>query len=188
MFDNEGLNVEVLKIPKERIGVIIGKDGEIKDKIEKDLKVEIDIDEDGEVTIYGTELQDDPLATWKARDIIKAIGRGFNPEKSLKLISDEYIIDIIDITDFAHTDNAIRRLKGRVIGSGGKSRRYIEELTDTDLSVYGKTIAILGDYESVQIAKEAVNMLLKGTSHSKMYKYLERHRQNIKRKELELWK
>ncbi|WP_421078581.1 KH domain-containing protein [Methanothermococcus sp. Ax23] len=181
-------NIEVLKIPKDRIGVLVGKKGETKNKIEKELGVEIDIDEDGEITVFSTEEQKDPLATWKARDIIRAIGRGFNPEKALKLVSDDYILEIIDITDYAHSDNAIRRLKGRVIGSGGKSRRYIEDLTDTDLSVYGKTIAILGEYEPVQIAKEAVSMILRGSSHAKMYKYLERHRQDIKRRELELWK
>ena len=186
-MDMEG-NIEVLKIPKDRIGVLVGKKGETKNKIEKELGVEIDIDEDGEITVFSTEEQKDPLATWKARDIIRAIGRGFNPEKALKLISDDYVLEIIDITDYAHSDNAIRRLKGRVIGSGGKSRRYIEDLTDTDLSVYGKTIAILGEYEPVQIAKEAVSMILRGSSHAKMYKYLERHRQDIKRRELELWK
>jgi len=181
-------NIEVLKIPKDRIGVLVGKKGETKNKIEKELGVEIEIDEDGEITIFSTEEQKDPLATWKARDIVRAIGRGFNPEKALKLISDDYVLEIIDITDYAHSDNAIRRLKGRVIGSGGKSRRYIEDLTDTDISVYGKTIAVLGEFEPVQIAKEAVSMILRGSSHAKMYKYLERHRQDIKRRELELWK
>jgi ribosomal RNA assembly protein len=186
-MDMEG-NIEVLKIPKDRIGVLVGKKGETKNKIEKELGVEIEIDEDGEITIFSTEEQKDPLATWKARDIVRAIGRGFNPEKALKLISDDYVLEIIDITDYAHSDNAIRRLKGRVIGSGGKSRRYIEDLTDTDISVYGKTIAVLGEFEPVQIAKEAVSMILRGSSHAKMYKYLERHRQDIKRRELELWK
>ena len=186
-MDMEG-NIEVLKIPKDRIGVLVGKKGETKNKIEKELGVEIDIDEDGEITIFSTEEQKDPLATWKARDIVRAIGRGFNPEKALKLISDDYVLEIIDITDYAHSDNAIRRLKGRVIGSGGKSRRYIEDLTDTDISVYGKTIAVLGEFEPVQIAIEAVSMILRGSSHAKMYKYLERHRQDIKRRELELWK
>lgn len=186
-MDIEG-NIEVLKIPKDRIGVLVGKKGETKNKIEKELGVEIEIDEDGEITIFSTEEQKDPLATWKARDIVRAIGRGFNPEKALKLISDDYVLEIIDITDYAHSDNAIRRLKGRVIGSGGKSRRYIEDLTDTDISVYGKTIAVLGEFEPVQIAKEAVSMILRGSSHAKMYKYLERHRQDIKRRELELWK
>ncbi|WP_292459883.1 KH domain-containing protein [Methanothermococcus sp.] len=186
-MDMEG-NIEVLKIPKDRIGVLVGKKGETKNKIEKELGVEIEIDEDGEITVYSTEEMKDPLATWKARDIVRAVGRGFNPEKALKLVSDDYILEIIDITDYAHSDNAIRRLKGRVIGSGGKSRRYIEDLTDTDISIYGKTIAILGEYEPVQIAKEAVSMILRGSSHAKMYKYLERHRQDIKRRELELWK
>ncbi len=187
MIDMDG-NIEVLKIPKDRIGVLIGKDGSIKNKIESELGVELDISDDGEITIYSSQSQKDPLATWKARDIVRAIGRGFSPEKALKLISDDYVLEIIDITDYATSDNAIRRLKGRVIGSGGKSRRYIEDLTNTHLSIYGKTVAVLGEFEPVQIAKEAVSMILRGSSHSKMYKYLERHRQDIKRREMELWK
>ncbi|MDK2791023.1 MAG: ribosomal assembly protein [Methanothermococcus sp.] len=181
-------NVEVVKIPKNRIAILIGKGGETKKGIEEKLGVELDIGDDGEVTIFSTEKQEDALATWKARDIVKAVGRGFNPEKALKLVSDQYLLEIIDITEYATSDSAIKRLKGRVIGSGGKSRKYIEDLTGTDLSIFGKTVAILGEFESVQTAKEAVEMILRGTSHAKMYKYLERQRQKIKRKELELWK
>ena len=181
-------NIEVVKIPSDRIGALVGKNGTIKNKIERELGVKLEISEDGEVTIFSTENTEDPLATWKGRDIVRAIGRGFTPEKALKLLSDDYVLEIVDISDYASTANALRRLKGRVIGSGGKSRRYIEDLTDTDVSVYGKTVAILGEYEPAQIAKEAVCMILRGTSHAKMYKYLESHRQDIKRRELELWK
>ncbi|HIQ39484.1 MAG TPA: RNA-processing protein [Methanothermococcus okinawensis] len=183
-----GKNIEVVKIPKERIGVLIGKKGEVKKKIERELGVQIKINQDGEVTISSTKDTKDPLALWKGRDIVKAIGRGFNPEKALKLLSDDYVLEIIDISDYANTSNALRRLKGRVIGSGGKSRRYIEDLTDTYVSVYGKTVAILGEYESVQVAKEAVYMILRGSSHAKMYKFLESHRREIKRRSMELWK
>ena len=181
-------NVEIVKIPKERIGVLIGKNGDVKKRIEKELGVQVNISQDGEVTISSTEDTKDPLALWKGRDIVKAIGRGFNPEKALKLLSDDYVLEIIDISDYANTPNALRRLKGRVIGSGGKSRRYIEDLTDTYVSVYGKTVAILGEYEPVQVAKEAVYMILRGSSHSKMYRFLESHRRDIKRRSMELWK
>jgi len=184
---NEG-NIEVVKISRDRIGVLIGKKGIIKNKIEKELDIKLEIDEDGEITIFSSKNTKDPLAIWKGRDIVRAIGRGFNPEKALKLLSDNYILEIINISDYANTTNAFKRLKGRIIGCGGKSRKYIEDLTDTDVSIYGKTVAILGEYESTQIAREAVCMILRGTSHAKMYKYLESHRQKIKRKKLELWK
>ena len=47
-------NVEVVKIPKERTGVLIGTHGEIKKQVESDLKVELEIDSEGEITIYST--------------------------------------------------------------------------------------------------------------------------------------
>ena len=190
VFGNIGQDksIEILKIPRERIGVLIGKKGSIKKTIEKELGVKLDIDEDGTVTIYGTDKQKDPLAVWKAKDIVRAIGRGFNPEIALKLVSDEYVLEVIDIEGYASSENSVRRLKGRVIGKEGKSRRYIEDLTGANVSVYGKTVAIVGEHEPVQIAKEAVEMLLRGASHSKTFKFLERERQKIKRAKFELWK
>ncbi|ENN96467.1 RNA-processing protein [Methanocaldococcus villosus KIN24-T80] len=183
----EAKNVEILKVPKDRIGVLIGKKGEVKRAIEDTLGVKIKIDEDGNVFIYGTEKQKDPLALWKAKNIVKAISRGFNPEIALKLAKDDYVLEIINVDDYASSENAIRRLKGRVIGKEGKSRKYIEELTGTNLSIYGKTISIVGEVDSVQIAKEAVEMLLRGASHAKTYKFLERERQKIKAYKFELW-
>ena len=183
----EAGNVEIVKIPKDRVGVLIGKKGGVKKKIENELKVKLEIDSDGTVTIYSKN-EEDPLALWKAKDIVKAIARGFNPEIALKLMSDDYVLEIIDIEDYAKSENALRRLKGRVIGKEGKSRRYIESLTGANISVYGKTVSIVGEADQVQIAKEAVEMLLRGKSHSKTYKFLERERQKLKEANLELWK
>ncbi len=45
--------------------------------------------EAGTVAISPTEETEDPLSVWKARYIVKAIGRGFNPEISFKLMGDE---------------------------------------------------------------------------------------------------
>ena len=81
-------NVKVVKIPKERKGILIGTHGVVRKTHESELGVELEIDSEGEVSIYSTEDQEDPLALWKARDIVKAIGRGFNPEKALNIVSD----------------------------------------------------------------------------------------------------
>ncbi|ADG13388.1 KH domain protein [Methanocaldococcus infernus ME] len=183
----EATNVEIIKVPKDRIGVLIGKGGEVKKRIEDELKVKIKIDADGTVTIYSKN-NEDPLALWKAKDIVKAIARGFNPEIALRLLSDDYVLEIINIEDYAKSENSLRRLKGRVIGKEGKSRRYIEELTGASVSVYGKTVSIVGEADQVQIAKEAVEMLLRGASHSRTYKFLERERQKLKEANFKLWK
>ena len=79
-------DTEYLKIPRERVGVVIGKNGITKDEIENLTKTEIIVDsEAGTVAISPTEETEDPLSVWKARYIVKAIGRGFNPKYRLNL-------------------------------------------------------------------------------------------------------
>ena len=75
--------------------------------------------------------------------------------------------------------NTMERLKGRVIGTGGKSREEIERLTDTYISVYGKTIGIIGEVEHVSLARDAVAMLLQGSMHKTVYQYLEKKKKEI---------
>ena len=94
-------DTEYLKIPRERVGVVIGKNGITKDEIENLTKTEIIVDsEAGTVAISPTEETEDPLSVWKARYIVKAIGRGFNPEISVKLMGDETILEIINLPDY----------------------------------------------------------------------------------------
>jgi ribosomal RNA assembly protein len=69
----------------------------------------------------------------------------------------------------------------------GKTRRIIEELTDSDVAVYGHTISIIGNIEEAQIAREAVQMLIDGSMHSAVYRFLHKKRRELKKKKLELW-
>ena len=66
-------DTEYLKIPRERVGVVIGKNGITKDEIENLTKTEIKVDsEAGSVAISPTEETEDPLSVWKARYISKS--------------------------------------------------------------------------------------------------------------------
>jgi len=180
-------NTEYLKIPKERVGVLIGKDGATKEHIENMTSTKLDIDsETGSITIVPTERMEDPLAVWKVRYIVKAIGRGFSPEIALKLLDDEFILEIISLSDFVgKSKKAILRQKGRIIGREGRTKEIITEMTGVDVSVYGKTVALIGDMERIQIAKEAVQMILEGVRHKSVYSFLEKKKQELKRKEFE---
>ena len=166
-----------LKIPKERIAVLIGKSGETKKLIESETKTKIDIDsKEGEVFIHG----EDALSLFSAREVVKSIARGFNPEIALLLLKSDYCFDMINIADYARNKNDATRIKGRIIGREGKSRRTIEELTDTNISVYGKTISIIGLPENVANARKAIENLVKGASHANVYKWLEKRRRESK--------
>lgn len=179
-----------LKIPKERVGVLIGPEGKTKKHVEEKLNVELQIDsEAGDVTITMTEKTEDPSLLFKAKDLVTAIGRGFSPEHAFRLVRDEEaLIDIIDLRSvFGKSEADIKRVQGRIIGMNGKTRRIIEELTDTNVSVYGHTIGIIGTIEQVQIAREAVEMLVKGSMHGTVYRFLHRKRRELKKRKLELW-
>jgi len=171
-----------LKIPKERVAALIGKIGETKREIESATKTKLDIDSvEGDVFVTG----EDSLGLFIAREVVLATGRGFNPEISLLLLKPDYVLEVIDIRDYSgKSKDTMQRLKGRVIGREGKSRRLIEELSECYLSVYGKTISIIGTAEQAIVAKQAVESLLKGSNHSNVYKFLEKKRKEIKRKEV----
>jgi len=179
-----------LKIPRERIGALVGLDGATKKYIGKRLSVELQIDsETGGVTIMLIENAEDPSSLFKAKEVVNAIGRGFSPERAFRLIHDEEaVLDVLDLRDvFGRSESDIRRVKGRIIGMEGKTRRVIEELTETDVSIYGHTVAIIGNIEQVQAARGAVQMLIKGSLHSTVYRFLHRKRRELKKRMLELW-
>jgi len=180
--------MEYMRIPRERIGVVVGKDGKTKKEIEDRLKVVINIDRDGMVTIQKNEKAEDVLAEWKARDIIKAIGRGISPEIAIKLVRDDYFLEIIDLTEIVgRSRKALIRQKGRIIGTKGKTRKFIEEMTGVAISVYGKSVAILGKADELRYAKEAVIMLAEGAPHGVVYRFLERRSRELKQGRLSLW-
>jgi ribosomal RNA assembly protein len=178
------------KIPKDRIGALIGPEGRVKQVIEKRLKVELTIDgETGDVTIGLAPETDDPSLLFRAKEVITAIGRGFAPERAFRLIDDEELLfEVIDLREmFGTSQSELQRVKGRLIGQEGKTRRIIEELTEADVSIHGHTVAIIADMDQMEIAREAVKMILRGSMHSTVYRYLHRKRRELKKKKLELW-
>ncbi|MDO8625126.1 MAG: KH domain-containing protein, partial [Candidatus Diapherotrites archaeon] len=110
---------------------------------------------------------------YNATNIVKAIGRGFSPEKALLLTRENHMLEIIDIKqELNATERELEQKKGRLIGTGGKTRTEIEEKTNTAIAVYGKTVSIIGEAESVEVAKKAIGLLLGGATHKRAYSYL----------------
>ncbi|MEM4835079.1 MAG: RNA-processing protein, partial [Ferroplasma sp.] len=61
----------------------------------------------------------------------------------------------------------------------------IEELTGTYISISGNTVSIIGDFISIQYAREAVNMILQGRKHKTVYSYLEKNVGELKFRKME---
>src|SRR2546423_13965641 len=177
-------------IPKDRVGVLVGLGGIVKSTIEERLFVDLKIDSpSGAVEIGVKPNAPDPSGALQAKDIVLAIGRGFSPERAFRLFSEDNTLDIIDLHDFFGKNEAeIRRVDGRIIGREGRARRNIEELTGTLISVSGHTISIIGTFESVSMAKDALEKLIEGRQHGTVYKILKKRRRKVKKeKALGLW-
>lgn len=179
-----------VKIPKERIGVLIGPEGSVKGRIEQKFGVQLGVDgETGDVTLTLLPNVEDPSVLFRARDVVTAIGRGFSPQRAFRLLQDEdAILEVIDLREtVGRSVSDMQRLKGRIIGQEGKTRRIIEELTEAEISVYGHTISIMANADQMEVAREAIQMLLRGSQHSTVYRFLHRKRRELKKKKLELW-
>ena len=172
-----------IKIPEERVGVLVGPGGSMKHFIEEKTKTTLEIDsETGAVSIASAE---DPLQGLRVLDLVKAIGRGFSPERALALLDDEMLmLDVLDLSKMAGTKNDMERIKGRIIGKDGRSREIIERLSGAKVSVYGKTVAILGYPEQMRVERTSIEMLLDGAPHGNVYSFLEKKHQELAKEEL----
>ncbi|MGB9929316.1 MAG: KH domain-containing protein [Methanosarcina sp.] len=175
---------QYVKIPKERVGVVIGPKGETKTFLEDKTACQLDIDSDsGKIDVT---CEDDPLKEFRILDTLKAIGRGFSPEKSFQLLDDDMLmLEVIDLSDVATTPKELQRVKGRIIGRSGRTRELAETLINVKISVYGKTVSILGYPEQNTIIRTAIKMLLDGATHGAVYKFLEKKHQELLQTQLD---
>lgn len=178
-----------IRIPGDRIGVLIGNNGKTRRQIESTFGVKITVESDsGGVEIKVNQDQPDVSVMFTVKNIVKAIGRGFSPKKALMLQDEDNDIMVIDLEEYVGTSkNAQNRVRGRIIGKEGKSRELLEELTECQVSVYGGTVALIGPYEMLQVAKEAIEMLLNGSFHKTVWNHLYAYRRKMRKEKGELW-
>jgi len=177
------------KIPIERVGALIGSEGRIKKAVEEKLSVQLQVDgKTGDIEIL-TEPGKNPADAFRAQDIVMAIGRGFSPENALSLLNEDLNLIVLDLREFfGRSSSDIQRVKGRIIGANGKARKNLEEYTGTKVSVYGHTVAIIGDVEHMEVAREAVDLLIHGSTHKSVYRFLEAKKAELRKSEAEIWK
>ena len=179
---------KLIRIPEDRVGVLIGKSGKTKLKIEKTCSIKLDIDsKNGEVQVSG-KVTDEKFHIFKALEIVTAIGRGFSPEKAMRLLKGENTLHVINLREFGgKTPEQLERFKGRIIGDGGKARTNMENLSNANITVYGKTVSIIGEPTQLKLAVDAIESLLGGSMHSRVYKKIEFARRQEKFAKLQLW-
>ena len=172
------------RIPKDRIAVLIGSKGSTAKALRQASGAkEFHIDsESGDVeVVWGEPGSYDPIKAMKFPDVIKAIGRGMTPKAAIRLLDDDHFFEMVDLKDFVgKRSQQQRRIRARIIGSQGKIRRLIENLTDVEITIYKSTVVLVGDSDGLGLARQAVEMIAGGSEHGSVLSFLERSRKRMK--------
>ena len=165
------------RIPKDRIAVLIGRKGVTRRALEKATNSTLHIDStSGDVSVEWNE-EFDPILRMKLPDVIRAIGRGMNPDRALQLLKDDHHLMLYDMREYVGKNpNQQRRIRSRLIGRNGRIRELIEEHSGSEIAIYGSTVVIIGDEEALPLAGQAIERLLQGAEHSSVLKHLETQR------------
>jgi ribosomal RNA assembly protein len=155
--------IDFVKIPEERLKFFRN----YAEKLEKLTGCKLKINEEISIEV------EDPLLAMRIKEVIKAFGRGFDFDVSLNLLDEEYYLESINIQEFSgKSKKRMIVIKGRVIGREGKAKELIEKQTNVKIAIYGKTVSIIGKWEDVQKAKQAIESLLQGRKHSTVFRNL----------------
>ncbi len=139
-----------------------------KEKLEKLLEIKIS-NRGKEVTIDGT-----PENEYDAVQVIDALNQGFPYTEAISIKKEDKILKIVNIKE--HTNKAnLERVRGRVIGQGGKALKTLSVLTDSAMKIKENHVTIISSPENMERATEALIAIIKGAKHGATYKELEKN-------------
>lgn len=120
-------------------------------------------------------IQGEGGSEWFAEQVLLGIALGFEYKRALKLLNDDYFLEIINLKQAMWgKKNRIMQMKGRIIGTEGKAKATLEALTDCWISISEEQVGLIGRYDDLRLAREAVIQLLEGKSHGTVYAFLEK--------------
>ena len=144
--------------------------------IENKVKVKIGFGK-GNISIKGGELNE-----YLVEKVIKAVDFGFNIDDALLLMSDDFLLEFVEVRKHTHRKN-LRDVRARLIGTGGKARKTIENLTGSEIVIQGNTVGVIVDSDHLDAVMQGIESLIQGAKHGNVFAYLEK--QNISRRKFE---
>lgn len=168
--------MRIIALPQKTITALTRNGSKLLKDVEQRGQVTLTV-EDREVSIEGEGGQE-----WVVEQVLKALGCGFLTKQAYKLFSDQYYMDVINLQDaFRGNQKKMIRYKARVIGAQGTAKKKLQDLSGAFLAVTSDSVAILGEFDDIKSAKEAVLRLLEGAEHTGVYTYLEKENARKKR-------
>ena len=152
----------------------VGKIRQNKEEIEKKIDVQIKI-KGRQIEIEGA-----PVEEYETRTIIEALDFGFTIKDALRLSDESIAFRKLRIKQFTRRKD-LEEVRGRIIGTEGKTKRTVENVSGCTVVVHDNSVGIIGPAENIEEATTAVKNLIKGSKQANVYRFLER--MNIAKRE-----
>ena len=140
-----------------------------KRRIERTVKVKISYK--GKNVFVEGKAEDEFLAL----EILSAISLGFSADSALLLSEEDMILQTVHIKEITKRHD-LERVRGRVIGTQGRTLRTLSNLTNCRLSIKDNVVGIIGDAQEVKDAVDALTSLIQGSKQGNVYSRLEKQR------------
>jgi len=142
---------------------------ENKNLLEKKLSVKINI-EGRRLSIHGNEVDE-----FVASGVFDAIEMGFDIETALLISEQDYILEKIEIKNLTKRHN-LAEVRARIIGTDGRTKALIEELSDCHIVLHDNKVGIIGESETIRTCMHAIKSIIHGSKQANVYAYLEKQR------------
>jgi len=144
--------------------------------IENKVKVKVGFGKDN-VMIKGNELNE-----YLVEKIIRAVDFGFHVDDALLLVNEDFVLEFIEVKEHTRRKN-LKEVRARLIGTGGKARKTIENLTGSVIVIQGNDVGIIVDANHSEAVAQAIESLIQGAKHGNVFAYLEK--QNVSRRKFD---
>ena len=158
--------------------VLVGNMGKVKRAvpvIENKVKVKLGVRGKGlGISIKGSELNE-----FLVEKVLRAVDFGFDVEDALLLVNEDFVLEFVDVKSHTRRKN-LRDVRARLIGTGGKARKTIENLTGAVIVIQGNRVGLIVDAEHLDAVVQGIESLIQGAKHGNVFARLEK--QNVSRR------
>ena len=144
--------------------------------IENKIKVKIGFGR-GSVSVKGSELNE-----YLVVKILRAVDFGFDVEDALLLKNEDFVLEFIGVKEHTRRKN-LKDVRARLIGTGGKARKTIENLTGSVIVIHDNRVGLIADSAHLDAVTQAIKSLIQGAKHGNVFAYLEK--QNASRRKFD---